>query len=1148
MNCCLPWVLLGQVLTLAGAFFVDLKQPIIFQSAERSFGYQVVQLDKGVVVGAPLQQVATNTTGQLYRCDPRNAQCTPVSIPGSADNVNATLGLTLAAQEESPSQLLVCGPTLQRTCGDNIYVNGRCYQLGQDMRVIRTLPSYLPECTVRPLDIAFLIDGSGSIRSTDFTLMIQFVSRVIEAFTGSNTQFALMQYSHRFETQFTFDVYSRARDTSQLTKNIFQQRGGTKTSTAIQMVMQDLFTSDSGARENAEKVLIVITDGESIGDETPFSVSIEEADRRGVRRFVIGVGNAFNKENAYKELVTIASPKAEDHILRVNDFSALISFQKTLQDKIFAIEGTQSAAGSSFQLEMSQEGFSAVLTPYGPILGAVGAYDWSGGISVYTDGPQNGTWINATKDSTGLKDSYMGYAVQQLQWDIVAIGAPRHQHLGSVFIYRRDPGTSQWSQAAVFTADKIGSYFGSVLSVLPVNSTQSLLAVGAPTYYSPEAPGGRVYLCTIKSETRNSRDPTRTIISITCPDTLKGDSSQSMGHFGSAISVLPDLTGDQLPDLAIGAPCEDNFHGAIYIFPGKDESFRKSYIQRIAGEQVSSGIKYFGRSLSGNQDMTQDNLPDLVVGGEGRVLVVRSRPALGVSVSMTFNPRQILLPSYECSEGRRLGTVTTLTLCFNSYPRNTRVIVADFGQLTYTLLLDAGRTNTRALFSTAGRSMSTSQRLQRGEMCSEHLIQLPECVEDSLSPLRVALNFSLAGTPVLTEDSPTTYNEEVSFEKNCGADGVCQDDLSLKINFTGLTQLVVGPTLGIDITVSVKNQGDDSYNTRVLIPFPPDLSYRTVSQIQGNKRAVVSCATLERQRVLSCGVNRPLLRPKTMVDFIVSFHVSPTATLGDTLIMTANVTSDNGGTQTALMKSSAQLRVLYGVYVTINSLEESSKYQNFSTDNTTIEHVYRVINLGTRNFPLSVILMVPVRLGETVIWERPNITSSEPELSTCAVTAESPGADNFQESLSRSPIVNCLVAQCFRVECKIPDLQTQNSLMFTISGSVTKDWTTQTGQQKISLQSSAEITYDPRTYAHILEEKDQHIKAQALTVLEIQVEYNYYPIIIGSSVGGLVLLALITAGLYKLGFFKRQYKEMLQNPAGSEADNLGTQNGGAPAE
>lgn len=999
--------------------------------------------------------------------------------------------------------------------------------------MVTLLPQSLPECSGgRGLDIVFLIDGSGSIKGNDFILMLNFITKVMEEFKETNTQFALMQYSENFRIHFDFNQYSRSKEPAELIKHVTQRGGGTHTSSAILVVMQNLFKPGRGVRENTEKVLIVITDGASIRDPVPYSMSIGEADRLKVRRFVIGVGDAFFVESAYEELVTIASPKAEDHILQVNDFSILQSFQRTLQDKIFAIEGTQSANGSSFQLEMSQEGFSAVLTSRGPILGAVGAYDWSGGISLYLDGQQMGTWINATKDRKDMKDSYMGYAVQQLQWDTLAIGAPRYQHLGSVFIYKNNPTTLGWSQVAAFNADKIGSYFGSVLSVLTLNSTHSLLVVGAPTYYSPETPGGRVYLCPV-TEVRTFWHPRGPSVTMTCPETLQGDPRQFVGHFGSAISVLPDMTGDQLSDLAVGAPFEDNYQGAIYIFPGQGESFRTSYIQRISGRQVSGGIKYFGRSLIGNLDMTRDNLPDLVVGAEGRVMIVRSRPVLGVSVSMTFDPIEIPLSFFECSDQRKVGSVIKLNVCFFSYKKNNRATVEDFGQVIYSLLLDAGRTNTRALWTSAGRSLNATKSLLAGQECADHSIQIPECVEDSLSALRVSLNFSLVGTPVLSEDSPSTQSEEVPFQKNCGGDGVCEDNLSLKIAFTGVSQVVVGVTLDVNVTVSVKNEGEDSYNTRVLIPFPSGLSYRMVSLVEtGNRKVTVSCASLEGQSNVNCEVNRPILRPNTTAIFLVGFHVSPTAALGKTLILAANVSSDYRRAPTNQMMSSSQLSVRYAIYVTITSLEESSKYQNFSNSDTTIhtiQHIYKVINLGQRSLPLTVIFMVPVRLGEMSIWERWNITNSEPDISTCTEAREAPGSENYQEILAKTQTLNCSVGWCVRVECQIQNLMVQGSINYTISGSVTKESVTKTGQQQIFLQTSAEIRYDSQTYA-LLEQNQRFVKTQTQTTLEIREEYNYYPIIIGSSLGGLVLLALIVAALYKLGFFKRQYKNLLENP------------------
>ncbi|XP_075034839.1 integrin alpha-M-like [Mixophyes fleayi] len=1129
-------ILLCLVLSSADAFFVDIEQPIIFQNNVRSFGHQVVQLDKWVIVSAPLHQVAINKTGQLYRCDPETKGCTPIPITGSEDENHMSLGLTLTT-EGSSSQLLACGPTLQRICGQNVYVNGRCYRLDRNLRVQETVPASLPECGVFGLDIVFLIDGSGSVAQQDFTRMITFVSKVMTSFKQKDVQFALMQYSTDFITHFDFNRFSAVRDPARLTENIIQMYGITKTATGIYKVIYELFVPNAGSRDRVQKLLIVITDGEIYGDSRTLQDSVAEADKQGVVRFAIGVGDAFTNRAAYKELQTIAS--SDDRILQVHDFSALSQFQNTLQDKIFAIEGTQSNAASSFTVEMSQEGFSGTLTPDGPILGAVGAYDWSGGVYNYRNRQQSGTWINTTKGETDMRDSYLGYAVQQVKDDLIAIGAPRYQHTGRVLIFRTDPSTSQWYQKATVHGDQIGSYFGSVLSVARVKSSKFLLVVGAPTYYSPRAAGGRVYLCPIPVQVTNPRIPMKNLVTFTCPQTLQGESSQSEGHFGSAISILPDLTGDPFPDLAIGAPCEDNNQGALYIFPGQSEGFRTSYIQRVAGSLFTSRMMFFGKSVAGNLDMTKDGLPDLTVGSEGRVLILSSRPVLAVSVSIRIEPREIPLSSYECSESSRKDPPTTINVCFTSALRSISATAGTSAQVNYTLLLDAGRTQSRALFSDTPISVShivaKSMQLTDRESCTRHTIRLPECVDDSLTPLRVTLNYSLIGNPVLSEDSRMTQSEEISFAKNCGGDGVCEDNLRVNLTFTGLTQLVVGTSLDVNLTVSVTNQGDDSYNTRVLIPFPSGLSYRRVSLVESNKRVTVVCSTEESQRVVICGVNNPLLRPNTTVIFMVSFHVASTSELGDTLTMTANVTSNNGGAVTDLMTSSSQVGVLYAIYVTVSSLEDSSKYQNYSSDDTRVQHVYRVNNLGGRRLPLSVIFLVPVKLGDSVVWEKTNIVSSQPQLTKCTVMGETPGAANYQELLKTTPILNCSVGSCLRTICNISDLDLQISLTFTISGPVTKDWTTQTEQLKISLQSSAEIVYDSRTYHQSL----HFIKAQAQTVLEVYTEYNYFPIIIGSSVGGLVVLALIAAGLYKLGFFKRQYKEMLESPgdgnAGDEA-------------
>ncbi|XP_077129778.1 integrin alpha-M-like [Ranitomeya variabilis] len=1139
-----------SVLSLATTIFVDIEQPVVFQNSDPSFGHQVIQLEKWVIVSAPCYPESTDKTGQLYRCDPESTSCFPITITGSPDDDHISLGLSLSRQEK-PLQLLACGPTLRRTCGNNMYVNGRCYLLDGSLQVLRTLPPSLPECSLRGLDIAFLIDGSGSITGADFQLMLDFITTIMEDFSDSNTQFALMQYSKEFETHFYFRNFSKIRDPKSLTSGITHQQGkATRTCTAILEAIKELFDPRRGSRKNAEKLLIIITDGESRMDSTPSSESSREANRIGVRRFAIGVGNVFSLPMAYNELKSIASPEPEDHVFKVTNFSALESLHEMLEDKIFAIEGLQSLSGDKFQMEVSQEGFSALLTPDGVILGAVGAHNWAGGAYSYRTGQEKATWINAPEDGTDMKDSYMGYALQLVNRDLIAIGAPRFQHLGRVLLYRRNPNTLSWHQVATTTGEQIGSYFGSVLCSLHVNSSWSLLLIGAPTHFSADSPGGLVFLCPI-TRVVDSPAPDNMNVTFTCLWTLHGDRSQVVGHFGSAISILPDLTGDGFSDLAVGAPCEDNNHGSVYIFSGQDVGFKASYVQRISGQQVSRMVKYFGRSLTGSVDMTGDNLPDLIVGGEGQVLLLRSCPVLNISVSITFDPSEISRSLYECADYHRHGPVTTITVCFTVHLKSKDVPGEYFGQLTYNVLLDAGHTITRALFSSGGRSIEETLTLNDNYNCRHHSVELAECVEDYFTPLRAALNYSLIGNATLSEDSRSTLIKEILFE-NCGGDGGCKDDLRVNLTFTNLKQLVVGLFHDVNITVSVKNLGDDSYNTRVLIPFPHGLSYRRVTLTESNKHITITCSTLKNERVVNCGVNRPLLKPNTTAVFLVSFYVAPMADLGETLTLRANVSSDNGGPSNQLITSS-WVRVLYSVYVAINRQEKTSKHQNFSSSDHSINHVYQVINLGQRQLPVSIIFMVPLQLGNTSVWVKPNITSTQPESAMCVTNLEEPlGAKSFKELLKLEPVFNCSVGICLRMTCDIRDLENGTPVTFTISGKVTTDWSTQTGLQSISLQSSAEVVYDRRLFQHILERERPFTRAQAQTTLEMPPEYSYYPLIIGGSVGGLLLLAVITAGLHKLGFFRRQYKELLEGPGEervvmSEAQGAEPAEGGAPA-
>lgn len=80
---------------------------------------------------------------------------------------------------------------------------------------------------------------------------------------------------------------------------------------------RQLFQKANGARENAARILVVITDGEKFGDPLNYEDVIPEADRAGVIRYVIGVGNT--------DIGPGTSMEIRDFLLKCSVFNVQIS-------------------------------------------------------------------------------------------------------------------------------------------------------------------------------------------------------------------------------------------------------------------------------------------------------------------------------------------------------------------------------------------------------------------------------------------------------------------------------------------------------------------------------------------------------------------------------------------------------------------------------------------------------------------------------------------------------------------------------------------------------------------------------------------------------------------------------------------------------
>uniref|UniRef100_A0A8C1XS17 Si:dkey-32n7.4 n=1 Tax=Cyprinus carpio TaxID=7962 RepID=A0A8C1XS17_CYPCA len=460
------------------------------------------------------------------------------------------------------------------------------------------------ECPTSQIDIAFLMDGSGSVYNEDFNKMKFFVIEMIKSFIDHDTQFAIAQFSTDCEIHHKFQQVKNAKAWEDAVTRIRQQKRMTNTATAIKKLVKELFVSKGGARPSASKILVVITDGEST--EQFLNEAVQQAQKNNIIRYAIGVGNAFNNDEAAKELAIIASLPTNKHVFKVTDFDALESIREQLKENIIAIEGTQTT-GDSSRMEFAQDGFSATDI----IMTAVGAFQWKGGYQLYTKNDQLNVFQAGREH-----DSYLGYSLAiatAFGKKYAVMGAPRHKHKGQVTVSRIDNIPRNLKELDP-PKPQIGSYFGAEVCVVDLNRdfTTELLLVSAPTYIEPDREG-KVFVYTFNQ---------RSYFDFSGME-LVGITGQR-GRFGSSLASPADLNGDGYMDVLIGAPLEEDGQGSIYIFNGGAYQINPTYSQRIAGSSVRTGLRFFGISLSQSSlDQSRDSLPDIAVGAMGAVLLLR---------------------------------------------------------------------------------------------------------------------------------------------------------------------------------------------------------------------------------------------------------------------------------------------------------------------------------------------------------------------------------------------------------------------------------------------------------------------------------------------------------------------------------------------
>ncbi|KAL6095097.1 itgam [Pungitius sinensis] len=122
--------------------------------------------------------------------------------------------------------------------------------------------------------------------------MKTFVKNLVRSLLQADTKFAIVQFSTSPQIHFYFsdNLISGTASWESKVDEIRQLRGYTYTAKAIESVVNDVFTPTKGSRPNVNKVLIVITDGES-NDRINLPSAISLAEHKKIVRFAFGVSS-----------------------------------------------------------------------------------------------------------------------------------------------------------------------------------------------------------------------------------------------------------------------------------------------------------------------------------------------------------------------------------------------------------------------------------------------------------------------------------------------------------------------------------------------------------------------------------------------------------------------------------------------------------------------------------------------------------------------------------------------------------------------------------------------------------------------------------------------------------------------------------------
>ncbi|XP_059784248.1 integrin alpha-4 isoform X1 [Balaenoptera ricei] len=816
-----------------------------------------------------------------------------------------------------------------------------------------------------------------------------------------------------------------------------------------------------------------------------------------------------------------------------------------------------------------QAGISSFYTEDLIVMGAPGSSYWTGSLFVYNI-TTNKYKAFLDKHNQVKFGSYLGYSVgaghfRSRHTTEVVGGAPQHEQIGKAYIFSID--AKELNILHEMKGKKLGSYFGASICAVDLNADGfSDLLVGAPVQ-STVREEGRVFVYINSGSGAVMNEMEIELIG----------SDKYAARFGESIVNLGDIDNDGFEDVAIGAPQEDDLRGAIYIYNGRADGISSAFSQRIEGLQISKSLSMFGQSISGQIDADNNGYVDVAVGAfrSDSAVLLRTRPVVIVEASLN-HPESVNRTHFNCIENELPSVCMDLTLCFSYKGKE----VPGYIVLFYNMSLDVNRkaeSPSRFYFSSNGTSDVITGSIKvssRVANCKTHQAFMRKDVRDILTPIQIEAAYHL-GHHVISKRSTEEFPplqpilqqkkekdiiaKTINFARFCAHEN-CSADLqvSAKIGFLkpheNKTYLAVGSMKTLMLNVSLFNAGDDAYETTLHIRLPTGLYFIKILDLEEKQ---INCEVTDSSGIvkLDCRVGYIYVDHLSRTDVSFLLDASSISRAEEDLNFTVHAACENEGETGNVKRNKVTLTVplKYEVMLTVHGFVNPTSFVYGPKEENEPEtcmaekmnFTFHVINTGQSMAPnISVEIMIPNSFIPQTdkLFNILDVQTTAGECHfknyqrKCALEQKKGTMETLKDifkflSKTDKRLLYCMKADphCLNFSCNFGKMDSgkEASVHIQLEGRPSVLEMDETRALKFEIRATAFPEPNPKV---IELNKDENVAHVLLEGLHHQRPKRHFTIaiILSSLLLGLLLLLLISYVMWKAGFFKRQYKSILQ--------------------